>query len=717
MTPSQKHPNNKDKGSILVMGLIFGSLLLLSAGLLLRYGLTEKVINERHFLRMEAQNAAEAAVEYGFAELKERWENKTSFTANELSDSPLQLPDTVSGFFDGSNVDTASMSVTGGQVSTGKWIYIDPNDPANQLDPQKQKLVFARDVMVYGKAETDPPEGMRNKDPLDIYCSQMLQVRDSPLFGHAIFYNMDLEFHPGPFMDVVGPVHSNGDVYVQAAGGIKFHSTLMSGGNIYHGYKKDMARSNRHLKYVKIQTPSGSWKEMYKGSGDKMADSSYYDSNMGDDWKDESENRWDGMVGSKDHEVPKMKPMNIDDYIPDDPDTSANELRNPAYALIEPQLASSDGDYKGPEVQKEQFSYKAGLVLRVREDPSASTGYDYDFITYQRSVAAIPNSSRVLGGDGKPVEVLLDKSNLPAGLVTIEKYAEDSNGKPTSGFYDRRQLETMDVVEVDIDLLRSTVDDNAPNYDSSAWNDSYKLESTGQYDWNGVMYVEIPYSASSSGRPDKVRKADSGLAVRVKNGSEIPSPSGAVDPGFTFVTNAPLYVLGDYNADGLSSTGSPTAPDNSSEKPAALIADAITILSNNWQNNDYDAKSKNSKSDRVANFTEVSAAFLTGQSPTVPHTDNFSGGVHNFPRFLEKWSNKEFRYRGSLVALFESEVNWRHMRPDFGSWYSPPKRKWGFSTIFANGEYPPGTPNTRDFRRKNFKFITKEEYTVALSEL
>lgn len=705
------------RGSVLVIALIFGSLLLFSAGLLLRYGITEKIINERHFLRMEAQNAAEAVVEYGFAELKDRWENKTSFTSNELSDSPLALPTTIPGFFSGSNVDTGKLELFGGQLSTGQWIFIDPDDPANQLDPQKQKLVFTRDVMVYGKATTDATAGMGNKDPLNVYCSQMLQVRDSPLFGHAIFYNMDLEFHPGPNMDVIGPVHSNGDIWVQSAGGLKFHSTMMSGGNIYHGYKKTLSRSSNHLSYVKIKTPGGAWKDMYKGSGDKMDNSSYYDSNLGDDWKDEAENRWDGMVGTKDHEVPKMKPMNIDDYVPDDPGTSDNELRNPAYALIEPQLPSSDGDYKGPAVQIEQFSYKAGLVLRVTEDPAAPSGYDYNFVTYQRSIPSKPNSARVLESDGRPKEILLDKTNLPVGLVTIENYSEDGNGKPISGFYDKRQLETMDVIEVDIDLLRATVDDTASNYDSNAWNGSYQMTTGGQYDWNGIMYVETPYSSSSGGRPDKVRKADSGIAVRLKNGKKIPSPSGAVDPGFTVATNAPLYVLGDYNADGLSATGSATKPDSSSEKPAALIADAITILSNEWQAQDFDAKSKDGTSNRIASFTEVSAAFLTGQSPTVPNTDNFSGGVHNFPRFLEKWSGKEFRYRGSLVALFESEVNWRHMRPNFGSWYSPPIRNWGFSTIFANGQYPPGTPNTRDFRRKNFKFISESDYLAAKLEL
>jgi hypothetical protein len=712
-----KKPSPSNRGSILVIAMIFGSLLLLSAGLLLKYGVSEKVVNERHFLRLEAQNAAESVVEYGFADLKDRWENKTSFTANELINSPLELPSTVSQFFGGSNINTDGLEITGGTVSNGRWLFIDPKDPSNQLDPQKQKLVFARDVMVYGRATANAPDGMWTKSPIDVYCAQMLQVRDSPLFGHAIFYNMDLEFHPGPAMDVFGPVHTNGDMYIQSDGTLKFHSTVMSGGNIFHSYKKDMARSSSHLGSVKIKTPGGSWKEMYKGSGDKMADSSYFDSNMGEDWKDEAENRWDGMVGSKDHEVPHMKPLNIADYIPDDPDTGTNELRNPAYALIEPQLPSDDGDYKGPAIQQEQFSYKAGLVLRVTENAAAPSGYDYNFVTYQRSLASTPNSARVLDGNGKPVEIVLDKTNLPAGLVSIEKYGEDSNGKPTSGFYDKRQLETMDVVELDIDLLRSTIDNTDPDYNSDAWNGSYQMVNGGAYDWNGIMYVETPYSSSAGGRPDKVRKAKSGIAVRLKNGSKIPSPSTAVDPGFTLATNAPLYVLGDYNADGSTSTGSATEPDSSSEKPAALIADAITILSNEWQDNDYDAKSKDSVSNRVAGFTEVSAAFLTGQSPTIPNSDNFSGGVHNFPRFLEKWSGKEFRYRGSLVALFESEVNWRHMRPNFSSWYSPPIRNWGFSTIFAGGQYPPGTPNTRDFRRRNFKFITAGEYAAALSDL
>jgi hypothetical protein len=714
--------STKEKGSILVIAMVFGLLLMASSGVLLYYGISEKSINQRHFLRLEAQAASEASVEYGFAQLLKRWTNQTNFAANELQTTPLTIPSSAKTFFGNSNVDITSMQVTGGLVSSGKWVYIDPRDPANILDPQKQKRVFARDVEVFGTATALATSGARSQDPVTAYCAQIFEVRDAPLFGHAIFYNMDLEFHPGPSMDIFGPVHSNSNIYVQAADKLRFHSNLMAAGDIWHRYKPTNSKSSNHLGDVSIKDPEGNWVSMYNGSGDKSSDSSYFDSSLGDDWKQEAEDRWGGVVATKDHEVPNMRAMNIKDFVPDDPSTATDELENHAYALIEPQLPNSNPDYKGPDVQKEQFSYKAGLVLRVTEDATKPSGYDYNFFTYKRSSASQPNSSRILDSNGMPVEVPLDMTNLPADLVKISPYMEepdDGDGKddekPISGFYDMRQRQGMDVVEVDIELLRKTVDSNDPSFDGTAWNGSYNLTSASNYDWNGVMYVEVPKVSSSSGRTDKVRNAKSGIAVRVKNGSVLPSPPGAPDSGFTLATNAPLYVLGNYNADGDKKTGSATAPDNGNEKPAALVADAITILSTKWEDKNYDEKSKNKYGDRDADFTEVSAAFLTGQSTTIPGAGKYSGGVHNFPRFLEKWSGEEFRYRGSLVSLFQSEVNWKHMT-DKQNWYSPPKRNWGFSSIFENGNFPPGTPLVRDFRRKHFRFVSKTEYAALTTK-
>ena len=715
-TDSKGMKNKKEKGSLLVIAMIFGTLLITTAGILLNYGVAEKSINQRHFMLLEAQAAAESAVEYGFAQLQDRWIHKTNFRASEIRDNPLELPQTINTFFGGSNVDVSSMSIIAGLVSDGRWVFINPKDPANMLDPQKQKLVFTRDVEVFGTATVNAPNGLRNQTPIEIYCAQILEVRDAPIFGHAIFYNMDLELHPGPRMNIHGPVHCNQNIYVQAGEGISFHSNVMAAGEIWHRYKPDNSRSSAHLAPVLIKDSEGNWKDMYKGSGDKMADSSYYDSAMGEDWKSESEERWGGIVGTIDHEVPNMKALSIEDFVPDNPETAGiNELENHAYALIEPQLGKSNPDYKGSAIQKEQFSYKAGLILKVTEDATIPSGYDYNFYSYMRADANEPNSARILDGNGKPVRTFLDKINLPPNMVRVSPYSMDGNGNPAGGFYDQRQAQGMDVIDIDVGLLRTTVDSSDPAFDANAWNNTYKLQSSGTFDWNGIVYVEIPTLASASGRKDNVKKAKSGIAVRLKNGSIVPSPPGSPDKGFTVATNAPLYVLGNYNADGNSSTGSATATDGSDEVPAALVADAITILSNAWEANNYDSKSKQSSGLRKGSFTEISAAFLTGQSETVPGAGKYSGGVHNFPRFLENWTGTEFRYRGSLVALFQSEVNWKHMNNN-SYWYAPPKRNWGFSSIFEGGEFPPGTPMVRDFRRKHFRFLTKGEYVTQISE-
>ena len=100
--------------------MIFGLLILISAGVLLDYGVTEKMINQRHFLRLEAQAAAEAAVEYGFADLQNRWMHQTNFKSGELISDPLTLPSSISNFLRGSNVKDGSMEVKGGIVSSGR---------------------------------------------------------------------------------------------------------------------------------------------------------------------------------------------------------------------------------------------------------------------------------------------------------------------------------------------------------------------------------------------------------------------------------------------------------------------------------------------------------------------------------------------------------------------------------------------------------------------
>ena len=121
------------------------------------------------------------------------------------------------------------------------------------------------------------------------------------------------------------------------------------------------------------------------------------------------------------------------------------------------------------------------------------------------------------------------------------------------------------------------------------------------------------------------------------------------------------------------------------------MGDSINILSGNWQNTL--AYSQGSLSGpRVAIDTTVNAAFLAGIVPT--GNGFYSGGVENFPRFLENWSGKTFWDNGSMVVMFDSQVT----TAPWGEREEPTIRRPG------NGRLTPTSltcPSCRRERRKS----------------
>ncbi len=181
---------------------------------------------------------------------------------------------------------------------------------------------------------------------------------------------------------------------------------------------------------------------------------------------------------------------------------------------------------------------------------------------------------------------------------------------------------------------------------------------------------------------ERTQTASSEAGVRLVNGETLPPQ------GLTVVTPNPLYVKGHYNAP-VAAQGT---ADTSQTLPAALIADAITVLSPNWS----DANSSLGLDSRAATESTVNAAFMAGIVETV--SGSYSGGVENFPRFLENWSGVEFTYNGSMVVMYPSSyatAPWSGTGSSIGI-YNPPVRRWAFDTNFKNpAKLPPGTPSAR----------------------
>ncbi|MFO7726373.1 MAG: hypothetical protein R6V45_12575, partial [Oceanipulchritudo sp.] len=686
---------NNRNGSVLVLVLLIA----VTSGMILtslsQLAITEKRLNDHSRDLLEAKEAAEAAVECGFAQLVERFESRNSFPVNALSPSggnPLILTDDFYSLFQtGSGMTLAKVrmpphpynpqaswgsldtEVIGGQILPGEWKFIDGRVPGNEFDPLRDKLVFIREVEVVGKATVQNPS---TGYAYTAYVSQNLQVRDAPLFAHAIFYNMDMEIAPGPTMSVRGSVHANGEMFIQANNRLDFHRNVSATGQLFHGPNPEITKAT-----------AGGTVRFSDGLGDLVRmdrSGSWIDSRMGD-FRSVASNRWNGNVQAYEHGIQNHNPVAIDPYVADNPDTVADDdPLNYAYQLIQPLNRKDDPTYN-PEIEHQKFAYKAGMVIHIEASQvenvisSFPVTPDYGDEAVQEPFFEVANSGRDpsaqpvtiyrydhssgyeeidYNNDGTPKIDPFNSFEASDHFMRIKPFAA-SGSTVESGIYDQRMRAGINLIEIDVGKLKEVVEGNEQSYWGNAGKAANNPSALPENWWNGVVYVEVSTNGAPSDRPDNVVVAEDGWGVKLVNGEKIPNPGFSWTDdlyGTTIATNVPMYVEGNYNADGDPSTGSATEADVNDvleEPPAALVADAVTILSNSWD----DADSLKNTSTRSTNaFTEVAAAILTGLVPSDKNGwNNYSGGVENFPRFLEDW-NTTLRYRGSMVALFESEV-------------------------------------------------------------
>ena len=132
--------------------------------------------------------------------------------------------------------------------------------------------------------------------------------------------------------------------------------------------------------------------------------------------------------------------------------------------------------------------------------------------------------------------------------------------------------------------------------------------------------------------------------------------------------------------------------------PAALMGDAITILSTTWSDTSSAyTRSGDNMSARNAGNTTVNAACLEGivQSTKVGSTKHYSGGLENFLRLMENWNGDTLCYNGSIVVMFPS-IYATNFWIGPGTYYDVPTRQWGFDANFTSQSgQPPATPRIR----------------------
>ena len=250
-----------------------------------------------------------------------------------------------------------------------------------------------------------------------------------------------------------------------------------------------------------------------------------------------------------------------------------------------------------------------------------------------------------------------------------------------SSFYDRRQTSSNIITDINVGSYGQWAATNP-------WVQG-KLPSSSQ------IYPTIMYVADR-----RVGGASQQAVVRLKNGAVIPANG---THGFTVATQNPVYMQGDYNVQQSVGGASSAATTNTANTwPAAIMTDALTILSTNWS--DAYSTTAYSSSDNAynANYTTtINAAIITGIMPsTGTSATTFSGGVHNLPRLLQDWSGVDLYINTSILMLYSSTIATNQFRnPDGWSgtvnpYYNPPNRHYNFDLNFLNpSKVPPGIPS------------------------
>lgn len=402
-----------------------------------------------------------------------------------------------------------------------------------------------------------------------------------PLFQFAVFYDEDLEIHPGPDMTFDnGWIHSNKDIYLGAENTLTIDAKTTSAGDILYSRKTTGNEQNVNgiVRFKDGSDVDQAMKQDDDLNGFLEADE-ILDSTRSD-WVIESQSRWDGNVKSGDHGISSI------DLVPMPLGSDDIDIIKEGDHVIPGSSAEISAN---PDMAQTRYYWKAGLRI-------------IDGIAFNQEGSSV------------------DLTN--GGLITSPISNET--------FWDAREEKLITVTTVDIAMLGT----NTMAIPALV---------------NGILYV----SESAANR-----------GVRLINGHTLPSG------GFTVASENPIYIQGDYNT---------------ANAPAAVLGDAVTILSNGW-----DDSNDTSYGSRNAVETTINTAIVSGNVESTVGGD-YSGGLENLPRFLENWAGTTLNFSGSMVCLFQSEKA-------TGSWgkpnvYSPPDRMWSYGMDVNN--MPPGTPFVR----------------------
>lgn len=483
------------------------------------------------------------------------------------------------------------------------------------------------------------------------------QVTKMPLCQGLGFYEGNMEIHPGATMVLTGAIHSNKNIWAQGYGAyLQFKNNVSYVGSFYDGSSNPSVTKG--------------WDGSNTGANNPDVYVSYFPNLYSDGLPKKATPYAQGVpaaiTGTTATSAQALAASSaygtqVNQVAPIDPFGGASTNNNGLHDIVEVPDATTTST---------QIAYNnAALVVEVN-----STGAVNNKILPTNISVQVRDATTNLLVPALPTST--DYQNVVAAI----------NNGVTTPVYDKRELATVVMTNLDMNLLNNAT--TMPN-NGKATPLQTAFNQNGTH--GGTVYIHDKAADTATKEP----------AIRLVNGRDI-------GQNVSIATDNGLYIQGDYNTgggngtnaylnvptnkSGSTSTDLPQAPGYT-RYASAVMADAVTILSNNWN----DANASTALSTRTAYPTTVNVAILAGDVASNTGSNGIaSGGLHNFPRFLENWNNVNFTYYGSLIEAYNSQQavgNWQ--TNDVYHW---PNRLWNFDTNYLTTQ-PPGLPQGVIFSR------------------
>jgi Tfp pilus assembly protein PilX len=624
-----------NKGYALLITLIFLGVMLMVFATMMYWISSNARITTRNNLFNMSEAAAEAAAETSIAQMD-----------RDFLYQSLQNPSVYTTFI----------------PSTNNWPvqfqFSDTNGTANQITVVISPLNWSTNWAALNSAEftglnadlaqcqviaTATP--LNQGYSLSATVNEQFQLAAIPVFQFGVFYNMDMDFSPGQPLTMNGKVKVNGNIWMCPGALTTFNDNVSASLVITNADDPD---DQQGLTF----------------------NSSYLVYNA--DYKSHDDSLTMPVTGANNSQTNVETILNLPPTGLAAPNAAAYYTSNQVYLYNEADLIISNS-ISGTNTLGGGPLPKGTNLTIFFQDPSFS-GIATGYLT--------PITNDFYWYTNRSLHQALYTNYISPSQVTNILYASYSF-VTNAAFKDWREVDTVQAVQIDVGKFNNWLTNGVgTNWSNQCFQDKgHGIDSI-------YVYNSVPLTSTIL------------PAVRLLNGQQLPYTHGTGTyasyhtAGLTIATPMPIYVWGDYNVttNGVNfSKGTTNTIYNT--RPAGLMGDAVTILSDGWTS----STDNGSEDPSTSSDTTVNAACLEGivQSTKVGSTKHYSGGLENFLRLLETW-NSTLTYNGSIVVMFPS-IYATNFWIQPGTYYNPPTRNWGFDANFSRGQsyLPPLTPQVK----------------------